>query len=265
MYYDLRGLYWWPGMKKDIAMNKALGTRLDLSTAYHPHTDGDANSIRTHGDYSKPSNKGYRNTIELPVGNNVENEAEEESSAEPSKTKYTNHENVNETDEEVKSKKEFVEETKGETKEEEEDDPEHFDTFPTMKELRLEPRRKPSNPKKNSNFIGRVKKLRVFVGNCTYKCYFMVLEDTTGVIDHYLGSVVFGKPFMEATGLVYNKEEGAVVFERDRERIIFKMPHKIDMFKHVDFTNRGIDSIHPFVIESDDDNCEKPTTQTASI
>nr|GEW37095.1 putative reverse transcriptase domain-containing protein [Tanacetum cinerariifolium] len=40
MYYDLRGLSWWPGMKKDIAMYKALGTRLDLSTAYHPETDG---------------------------------------------------------------------------------------------------------------------------------------------------------------------------------------------------------------------------------
>ncbi|GKC02711.1 hypothetical protein Tco_0994321 [Tanacetum coccineum] len=32
---------------------------------------GDANPIRTLGDYSKPSNKGYWNTIELPVGNNV--------------------------------------------------------------------------------------------------------------------------------------------------------------------------------------------------
>nr|GFA11632.1 retrotransposon protein, putative, Ty3-gypsy subclass [Tanacetum cinerariifolium] len=40
MYYDLRGLYWWPGMKKDITMYKALGTQLDLSTAYHPETDG---------------------------------------------------------------------------------------------------------------------------------------------------------------------------------------------------------------------------------
>nr|GEW01765.1 putative reverse transcriptase domain-containing protein [Tanacetum cinerariifolium] len=40
MYYDLRGLYWWPGMKKDIVMYKALGTWLDLSTAYHPKTDG---------------------------------------------------------------------------------------------------------------------------------------------------------------------------------------------------------------------------------
>nr|GEV28184.1 MAK10-like protein [Tanacetum cinerariifolium] len=32
---------------------------------------GDENHICTLGDYSKPSHKGYRNTIELPVGNNV--------------------------------------------------------------------------------------------------------------------------------------------------------------------------------------------------
>ncbi|GJS25870.1 hypothetical protein Tco_0486490 [Tanacetum coccineum] len=32
---------------------------------------GDENPIRTLGDYSKPSHKGYRNTIELPVGNNM--------------------------------------------------------------------------------------------------------------------------------------------------------------------------------------------------
>ncbi|GKC86121.1 hypothetical protein Tco_1141838, partial [Tanacetum coccineum] len=32
---------------------------------------GDENPIRTLGDYSKPSHKGYRNTIELPEGNNV--------------------------------------------------------------------------------------------------------------------------------------------------------------------------------------------------
>ncbi|GJR15379.1 hypothetical protein Tco_0798031 [Tanacetum coccineum] len=34
-------------------------------------TMGDENPIRTLGDYSKPSYEGYRNTIELPVGNNV--------------------------------------------------------------------------------------------------------------------------------------------------------------------------------------------------
>ncbi|GJV28443.1 zinc finger, CCHC-type containing protein [Tanacetum coccineum] len=31
----------------------------------------DENPIRTLGDYSKPSHEGYRNTIELPTGNNV--------------------------------------------------------------------------------------------------------------------------------------------------------------------------------------------------
>ncbi|GJZ97724.1 putative reverse transcriptase domain-containing protein [Tanacetum coccineum] len=51
MYYDLQDRYWWLGMKKDIAtyvskcltcsktMQKALGTRLDMSTAYHPQMD----------------------------------------------------------------------------------------------------------------------------------------------------------------------------------------------------------------------------------
>ncbi|GJY80600.1 retrovirus-related pol polyprotein from transposon TNT 1-94 [Tanacetum coccineum] len=34
-------------------------------------TMGDANHVRTLGDYSKPSHEGYRNTIELLVGNNV--------------------------------------------------------------------------------------------------------------------------------------------------------------------------------------------------
>ncbi|GKC95712.1 zinc finger, CCHC-type containing protein [Tanacetum coccineum] len=32
---------------------------------------GDKNPIRTLGDYSRPSHEGYRNTIELPEGNNV--------------------------------------------------------------------------------------------------------------------------------------------------------------------------------------------------
>ncbi|GKB95536.1 hypothetical protein Tco_0981673, partial [Tanacetum coccineum] len=35
-------------------------------------TIGDENPIRTLGDYSKPSHEGYRNTIELPIGNNVD-------------------------------------------------------------------------------------------------------------------------------------------------------------------------------------------------
>nr|GEV30591.1 hypothetical protein [Tanacetum cinerariifolium] len=40
MYQDLKPLYWWPNMKVDIATYEALGTNLDMGTAYHPQTDG---------------------------------------------------------------------------------------------------------------------------------------------------------------------------------------------------------------------------------
>nr|GEU75213.1 protein kinase-like domain, concanavalin A-like lectin/glucanase domain protein [Tanacetum cinerariifolium] len=159
--------------------------------------------------------------------------------------------------------REFKEETEKEIKEEEEDSLKHFDTFPTMKELRLGPRRKPSNLGKICNFIGRVKGLKVFVGNFTYECEFMVLEDTTSVIDHDLGLVVFEKPFVKATGLVYDREEGTITFEKYKENIVFKIPHEMEIFKHIDFTDIKTDRIPPFVIESDDYTAKKPTALIA--
>ncbi|GJW52507.1 zinc finger, CCHC-type containing protein [Tanacetum coccineum] len=42
-----------------------------LKVQFLTTTIGDENHIRTLGDYSKPSHEGYRNTIELPIGNNV--------------------------------------------------------------------------------------------------------------------------------------------------------------------------------------------------
>nr|GEW06331.1 retrotransposon Orf1 [Tanacetum cinerariifolium] len=118
----------------------------------------------------------------------------------------------------------------------------------------LKSRRKLSNPKKISNFVGMVKGLKVFVGNFTYECDFVVLEDTTSIIDHYLGGMVFGKPFVMKTRLVYNKDEGTVTFEKDKEKITFKMPHKMERFKHTDKDILKTDNIPPFVIAGNDDD-----------
>ncbi|GJW84319.1 putative reverse transcriptase domain-containing protein [Tanacetum coccineum] len=46
MYHDLRNMYWWPDRDGRFTLRfwqtlqKALGTRLDMSTSYHPQTDG---------------------------------------------------------------------------------------------------------------------------------------------------------------------------------------------------------------------------------
>ncbi|GJS81159.1 hypothetical protein Tco_0747700 [Tanacetum coccineum] len=87
-----------------------------------------------------------------------------------------------ETDEEVE---EILEE------EEEDEDDENFNLFPTMKEL------------SHHEWFA-------------YECDFMILEDTTSIIDRCLGEMVFGRPFIDKTGLVYDKEEGTVIFDEKK-------------------------------------------------
>nr|GEU54686.1 retrotransposon Orf1 [Tanacetum cinerariifolium] len=252
------------------AARRGLTTQMNFtSTDYHTKEELQSKGIKSPSKLLSPNylsqssiieqNKNHSSLKRVHFVNSIvilnkENEAEEEGSVEPSKTNYTSRKNADETNEEVESEKEVEEETEGDAEEEEEDNPKYFNTFPTIKELRylewllknpwppwLKVKIKTRNEicwnqEGNLQTIKKlqlhieIKGLRVFVRNFTYKCDFMVLEDTTSVIDHYLGSVVFGKPFVEAIGLVYNKENGTII---------------------------GTDSIPPFVIESDDDNCEK--------
>ncbi|GKB99170.1 hypothetical protein Tco_0985307 [Tanacetum coccineum] len=181
-----------------------------------------------------------------------------------------------ETNEEVK---EILEE------EEDDEDGENFNLFPTMEELTyhewllknprppwvkarirarspnnikiscmimtygLRSRQKPSNPNKISNFVGRIGDLKIFIGSFAYECDFMILDDTTRIIDHHLGEMVFGRPFMDETGLVYNEEERTVMFEQDNEKITFKMPHTIKIFKQTKLMGLSTDSIPPSAYE----------------
>ncbi|GJU95854.1 protein kinase-like domain, concanavalin A-like lectin/glucanase domain protein [Tanacetum coccineum] len=109
--------------------------------------------------------------------------------------------------------------------------------------LRL--RQKLSNPDKISNFVGRVRSLKIFIGSFAYECEFMILEDTTSIIDRCLGEMVFGRPFIDETGFVYNKEEGTVMFKQDNEKIKFKMPHTMEIFKQTRLMGASTDSIPP--------------------
>nr|GEU75348.1 replication protein A 70 kDa DNA-binding subunit C-like [Tanacetum cinerariifolium] len=60
-------LIWARNRKNDSIFSSCYLFRNPFSST----TMGDGNPIRTLGDYSRPSHQGYRNTIELPEGNNV--------------------------------------------------------------------------------------------------------------------------------------------------------------------------------------------------
>ncbi|GJR97471.1 protein kinase-like domain, concanavalin A-like lectin/glucanase domain protein [Tanacetum coccineum] len=113
----------------------------------------------------------------------------------------------------------------------------------------LRSRQKPSNPNKIRNFVGRIRGLKVFIGSFTYECDFMILEYTTSIIDHHPGEMVFGRPFIDETGLVYNEEEGTVTFKQDDEKIMFKMPHTMKTFKQTRLMGLSTNSIPPSAYE----------------
>ncbi|GJV53713.1 hypothetical protein Tco_1449454 [Tanacetum coccineum] len=83
---------------------------------------------------------------------------------------------------------------------------------------------------------------------------FMILEDTTSIIDRCLGEMVFGRPFIDETGLVYNKEEGTVMFKQDNEKIKFKMPYTMEIFKQTRLMGASTDPIPSLAYEENFSN-----------
>ncbi|GJX91243.1 hypothetical protein Tco_0344569 [Tanacetum coccineum] len=97
----------------------------------------------------------------------------------------------------------------------------------------------------------RVRGLSVFVGNFTYACDFVNLKDVSSVIDAHLGQMVLGKPFVKESKLVYDQEEGTMLFEKNGGKVTYKMPHKMDRWKDEDYMNLII--YHLFYVASKED------------
>lgn len=98
---------------------------------------------------------------------------------------------------------------------------------------RLEPRKDPKYPGGVCNFVGRIKGLHVFVGDFTYITDFMIVEDMVNVIDCRLSQVVFGKPFVDESRLVYDEENGTIRFGNKTNRITYRMPNRMKEFRFV--------------------------------
>ncbi|GKB25276.1 hypothetical protein Tco_0864677 [Tanacetum coccineum] len=123
----------------------------------------------------------------------------------------------------------------------------------------LRSRQKPSNLDKNNNFVGRMVFGRPFIDETSLvynkeEGTVMFKQDTTSIIDRYLGEMVFGRPFIDETGLVYNKEEGTVMFKQDNGKIKFKMPHTMEIFKQTKLMGASTDSIPPLAYEENFSN-----------
>ncbi|GJR52338.1 hypothetical protein Tco_1402859 [Tanacetum coccineum] len=207
--------------------------------------------IRSTNSDTKEDDDSSTNACDLNLGSMVKGKEEVKEQGKEENEMETDMEVEEEIDEEG-SKFETDEEVEEIIKEEEDDkDGENFNSrqYNQIMTYGLRTRQKPSNPNKIRNFVGRIRGLKIFIGSFAYECDFMILEDTTSIIDHHLGEMVFGRLFIKETSLVYNEEEGAVMFKQDDEKIIFKIPHTMKIFKQARLIGLSTDSIPPSAYE----------------
>ncbi|GKB53722.1 hypothetical protein Tco_0904475 [Tanacetum coccineum] len=72
--------------------------------------------------------------------------------------------------------------------------------------------------------------MHVFVGNFTYIVDFMIVEDSSSIIDPRLSQVVIGKPFVEISNMTHDSPEGVIRFTNGTEEVAYKMPHMIEQY-----------------------------------
>ncbi|GKB44435.1 hypothetical protein Tco_0889377 [Tanacetum coccineum] len=288
---------------------------------------GDENPIRTLGDYSKPSHEGYRNTIELPVGNNVvplrsdtirlvqnecsfhglrsedpnqhlkyflklvdslnldgenrertrlnsmasksiaaisHDEREElrkkriKSSSKLFSPKYLSPASIKELNKNPSAPKRVYFVNSIIILSKDSDTEEDVTTTSACRcdlgkmargNKEVKQQGKEEDEMETNVEIKEIEKSKIFIGSFAYEYDFMILEDTTSIIDRCLGEMVFGRPFIDKTRLVYDKEEGTVSFKQDSEEIKFNMPHTMEIFKQTRFMGVSTDSIPPLAYE----------------
>ncbi|GKC09499.1 hypothetical protein Tco_1001109 [Tanacetum coccineum] len=123
---------------------------------------------------------------------------------------------------------------------------EYFNVFPTRSELAYHNwimRRKldlrENSDRGVSNFMGRIKGIRVFIGNFTYVTDIMIVEDISSIIDPRLSQVVLGKPFVEISNMTHDPTEGVVRFTNRTNKVAYKMPHKIEQYNSLSDLKRS--------------------------
>nr|GEW11306.1 protein kinase-like domain, concanavalin A-like lectin/glucanase domain protein [Tanacetum cinerariifolium] len=204
---------------------------------------GDVNPIRTLRDYSKPSHKGYMNTIEIPVRNNVV-PLQSDTIRGVTDTFFGNKN---------------------------EDAHDHVDRVLNIMSLF------------NILGVSQDMVVRVFSftlagfairwvdrltprvvntwdllknplskGNFTNDKDFMIVEDIHSIIDPRLSQVVLGKPFIEISNMTHDLPEGVARFTNENDEIAYKMPYKIEQYNSLsDSQKEHTKSVY---LRNEDDN-----------
>ncbi|GJU73191.1 hypothetical protein Tco_1264596 [Tanacetum coccineum] len=236
---------------------------------------GDENPIRTLRDYSKPSHEGYRNTIELPVGNNVDLALYDNESwndprdfaklvkaiSLPQDISSTSDRRLIELENQICSgphdtqycmedpEQAFVEYASSRTDEaggpnRNDDGIEWLDVEEPLDLV--------------NTWLGR--DMHIFVGNMSYVIDFTILESSENNIDPSLSNVVFGRPFIEIACLAINRKYGLKTFTVGIKEITFKIPYKDPERSELSSKGHNLLSSRVILSEADyDRGCRKPS------